>query len=174
MVAIEKLRSTAELAASNRVVDRAWRAAYAGIVSDSALEHVSEMAAAPPTERRLSAITAPTRSQAYLAVDDEAIVGSAWMLWDPDRTKPFAGRNEAELRLLYVDPTRWGEGIGTQLLDACAECLPADVEREILETLVGNERGRRFYAGAGFREVGRSIYEVGDETYPTVVLARDR
>ncbi|ELY65776.1 N-acetyltransferase GCN5 [Natronococcus jeotgali DSM 18795] len=53
------------------------------------------------------------------------------------------------------------------------EALPAEIERLRLETLAGNEVGRRFYEARGFERDGSSTFEIGTETYPTAIYVRD-
>ena len=65
----------------------------------------------------------------------------------PSRDEDRAG--ESEVYTLYVDPQRWGEGVGSALM----EQVPAG---EIVSLWVaeGNTRARRFYAGRGFSPDG--------------------
>jgi GNAT superfamily N-acetyltransferase len=58
-----------------------------------------------------------------------------------------------EVDQLYVDPSRQGEGLGARLLDVAKGLNPAGLE---LWTFAANAGARRFYARAGFVEVGRT------------------
>jgi GNAT superfamily N-acetyltransferase len=56
------------------------------------------------------------------------------------------------LRQLYVLPAYWGSGIGSTLLEHGLERMrERGATRAKLWTLEGNERGRRFYEGRGWR-----------------------
>jgi GNAT superfamily N-acetyltransferase len=111
----------------------------------------------------------------YLVAESEdgSVVGYALFVRG-EGTKDFVDpdANEAELRALYVAPERWGEGIGTRLLEAGIEDLPASAERLKLETFAANDRGRTFYRARGFEAVGESTFEVEGTDYPTVVFGR--
>jgi ribosomal protein S18 acetylase RimI-like enzyme len=55
----------------------------------------------------------------------------------------------AELSSLYVDPDRFGTGIGTALYDRFIEVVQSRTAE--LEVWDGNERAKRFYANRGWR-----------------------
>jgi GNAT superfamily N-acetyltransferase len=64
--------------------------------------------------------------------------------------QPIAGR--AHLSGLFVLPTRWGEGIGSALLDAVvAEMSDRGYHSAQLFTATANRRSRRFYESRGWR-----------------------
>lgn len=172
MVTIRDLRTPAELAAANRVVARAWHAAFDDIVSAEALAYVDSLADGLDHDARFEEIVGHDRSRAVVAVDGSAVVGNAWIVWAPRATKSFATDDDAEVRILYVDPDRWGEGIGTTLLDRCIDSVPAVLDRVVVETLSENDAGRAFYEANGFDVVERSTFDIAGSTYPTVVYAR--
>ena len=80
-----------------------------------------------------------------LAEVEGDVVG--FVAWGPSRDDDRRG--EREVYTLYVDPQRWGEGVGSALM----EQVPAG---EIVSLWVaeGNTRARRFYAGRGFSPDG--------------------
>ena len=102
--------------------------------------------------------------------DDDGAVGFIQIRLE--ETKPFVGDDEADLKELYVHPDRWGEGVGTALLAAGLDRLPADVTAVRLETLSGNERAAAFYEARGFERTGRRTIEVGGEPYEAHVYTR--
>jgi ribosomal protein S18 acetylase RimI-like enzyme len=60
------------------------------------------------------------------------------------------GAGVGEIAALYVDPPRWGEGIGTALVTkALAELREAGCTAVTLWTLAENEAALRFYTRAG-------------------------
>jgi GNAT superfamily N-acetyltransferase len=61
------------------------------------------------------------------------------------------------LSYLYVDPERWGEGIGGAILDAVlSEARSRRSERIQLLTYEDNERAHRLYHSRGFWPTGRT------------------
>ncbi len=72
----------------------------------------------------------------------------------PGREEPDDSRL-AELVALYVDPERWGVGVGRALLEAMlSESARLGYERISLWTFEGNERALRLYRSAGFEPDG--------------------
>ena len=64
--------------------------------------------------------------------------------------------DEAELLQIAVEPARFGQGLGQQLLAALNEALyQRGAERLFLEVRASNARAKRFYIAAGFEHVGR-------------------
>ena len=58
--------------------------------------------------------------------------------------------------MVYVLPTRWGEGIGSRLVEAvCAEARARGYDRAQLWTHADNLRAQRLYDRHGFRRAGR-------------------
>ena len=106
-----------------------------------------------------------------VVIDDSEVIATGSIIWG-DATKPFVDESDIELRIIYVDPTRWGEGIGTDLLTALLAEIPSDADRLVLETLTGNEVGTSFYRQRGFDIIGEHEFTVDDETYPTTVFGR--
>lgn len=63
---------------------------------------------------------------------------------------------EAELLLIAVQPAHQGLGLGRELLQALLDLLRAEYrERLFLEVRTSNVRAQKFYAAAGFQEIGR-------------------
>lgn len=82
--------------------------------------------------------------------------------------------DEAEVHTLYVHPDRWGNGIGTELLDAVAESArTAGVDRLRCTVASGNHVGRAFLESRGFERIETVTAEVGDEIVPEDVFERD-
>ena len=60
------------------------------------------------------------------------------------------------ISLIYVVPERWGEGVGTGIVEAVLiEARASGFSRALLWTHADNERARRLYAGCGFQHTGR-------------------
>lgn len=147
---------------------RAWRAGHGDVVSEDALAAVTVDPDADDLERWRERIE--RWRNRMLVADDDGVVGYAQFRWT--ETKPFVGDDEAGLKELYVHPDRWGEGVGTALLEAGVERLPDDVTAVRLETLAGNERAAGFYEAHGFERTGERTVEVAGEEYPALLYRR--
>ena len=130
---------------------RAWQAGYAGIMPAGFLAALDPAAFA---ERRRSR-PRPPGAATLVAVDRGLIIGFA--NFGPYRTDP---PEAAELYALYVDPERWGTGIGRALMAAARTALVRDGWTEMrLWVLEDNHRARRFYERAGLApDGGRDVF----------------
>lgn len=151
-----------------RVHAAAWRSAYRGILPDDVLEGIP---AEPPDDRvagwRDRIETEPNRMLAA-TVDDEVL---GYVNVRLEETESFVRDGEAELKELYVDPDRWGQGVGTALLEAAIDALPGAVTVVRLQTFSENDRAAGFYEARGFERTGESAFEVAGSEYPTDVYA---
>ena len=150
-----------------------WRAAYDEILPDAALD---EMTVDPdPSEVEAWADRIESGPGAvFVAVDDGTVWGFVDVRWGEDHTKSFVGPDEAGVKAIYVHPDRWGEGLGTALLDRGLDALPDRIETVRLEAFADNDVGARFYEARGFERVETGETEIGGETYRTAIYARDR
>jgi ribosomal protein S18 acetylase RimI-like enzyme len=88
-----------------------------------------------------------------------------------DRPVPDAGMPASEISTFYVRPGLQGQGIGSALLDA-ALLLVSD--RAVwLTTNAENANAIGFYLSKGFRQTGETLFRIGEEAYPNVILVRD-
>ncbi len=91
------------------------------------------------------------------AVDDATGALLGCVTYVPDPANPWAEHlreGEATIRMLAVDPTAQGWGVGTALVAACLERARADGRRAIfLHSLPIMEAAQRIYARFGFRRV---------------------
>ena len=61
---------------------------------------------------------------------------------------------EAGVRMLAVDPSAWGRGIGRALMDACIELAREDgKQRVVLSSTTHMETAHRMYTKLGFRRM---------------------
>lgn len=141
---------------------RAWQAGYAGLVPADVLDRLNVAAWA---QRRRDVGTADPEQpfRTLVATDCGQIVGfSTYGPYRIDQDRDNLDPTYGEIVSMYVDPTRWGTGIGRTLLAASIAGLTGQGWRAMrLWVLDGNQRGRRFYESAGLRPDGhRSVYQV--------------
>ncbi|MBO4209723.1 GNAT family N-acetyltransferase [Micromonospora echinofusca] len=150
----------AEAVASVHV--RGWRAGYAGIMPDEVLTRLNPAAWA---QRRRDAGTAdpdhPFRT--LVAMVDGQVAGFTTFGpyrrdQDPDDLDPAHG----ELLSMFVDPGRWGQGVGRELMRATRAGLAGQGRAELrLWVLADNRRARAFYQRDGLTADGeRMTYQV--------------
>jgi ribosomal protein S18 acetylase RimI-like enzyme len=148
-----------------------WRAAYDDILPDAVLD---EMTVEPTSEDVTEWADGLDREAAtvFVAVD-EVVCGFVDVRWGEENTKPFVGSDEAGVRAIYVRPDRWGNGVGTALLDRGLDALPDRVETVRLEAFADNDIGARFYEARGFDRVDAREVEIAGDRYPTAIYARE-
>ena len=80
-----------------------------------------------------------------------------------------------EIHRLYIDRPHQGAGHGRRLMEALL-ALPVIAAAPVLYLSVWeeNHRARAFYATYGFTQVGRYLYQVGDQYDQELILARER
>lgn len=128
---------------------RTWRAAYRGIVPIQLLDDLSvdlreEMWRSLLGEGGVAAFT-------LLAGDPDGALAGFCAVALPSRDDD-AGARTAEVAATYVDPTRWGQGVGRALMTQALNRLDADAwDEATLWTFMRNAHGRAFYARLGFR-----------------------
>lgn len=125
---------------------RTWQKAYRGMLPDEVLDNLDPVSW---TQRRHEYRANPA-STSLVAEEDGSIVG--FVHFGPDREDPVLG----EIYAIYVDPDRWGSGVGHELMTR-ALAMP---EREVrLWVLEQNERALRFYRRYGLHPDGaRATY----------------
>jgi GNAT superfamily N-acetyltransferase len=122
-----------------RVHVRSWQAAYRGLLPAEYLDTLR------PEDRAASydfAATDPRRPHTFVAVDGPEVLGFATTA--PSRDPEFPGHGE--VCALYVDPEKWGGGIGAALISAArARLFGQGFRNALLWVLAGNARADRFY-----------------------------
>lgn len=149
---------------------RAWQAAYAGIVPVDVLEGMT-VDPSPEEVEEWYEHYVPDQDRVLVADLDGRVRGYAYFRWDD--TKEFVGPEEAGLKEIYVHPDHWGDGIGTALLERGLNLLPEDATALKLEVLAANDRGRGFYEARGFKRVGTSETQIGDQALEAAIYALD-
>lgn len=157
-----------------QVSARSCRVAYEDIIDDETLIETMEDPEFSGSIREWLEETRDDPTVVYLVAAEPSgggIRGFAQLLAG-DRTPERTDPGEAFLKSLYVHPDDWGEGIGSELLDAGIEALPDATTRLSLAVLADNDIGRGFYESRGFEVVGPSEFEIGGVSYDTVIYER--
>ncbi|KVC64027.1 GNAT family N-acetyltransferase [Burkholderia stagnalis] len=80
------------------------------------------------------------------------------------RIAGFIGTNDAQIEMLFVDPDRFGQRVGTRLLDHVRAQHPhptVDVNEQ-------NPGAHAFYRRYGFRDIGRSETDAAGRPFPLI------
>jgi ribosomal protein S18 acetylase RimI-like enzyme len=130
-----------------RVCAAGWRDTYGGIKEPGRIEAVISEYYTPERIRR--EVAAPEGWDGWIvAVEDDTVIGAG----GGGLTEPGVG----EIFMLYLDPTRRGEGIGTRLLEAITEQQRAQGAREQWVSVEPeNTKGLPFYYARGFELRGK-------------------
>jgi GNAT superfamily N-acetyltransferase len=122
-----------------RVHVRSWQVAYRTLLPDDYLDQLR------PEDRAQKYDFAgldPLKPRTTVAAEDGVILGFATTAPSREPDLPDYG----ELYALYVDPEKWGKGIGMALLSAArANLFDLGFRRALLWVLAGNLRAERFY-----------------------------
>lgn len=144
-----------------RVARRGWHAAYEDVLSAETIEAKLEEWYDRATIREYV-----EREDVgyFVATVDGQVLGYA-------SGGPSDERDVGFLGAIYVDPDRWGQGIGSRLLDR-VESFLADqgYERLRFRVLAENDVGKGFYRSRGYEALERVETELGAETVEELVF----
>jgi GNAT superfamily N-acetyltransferase len=123
-----------------------WRVAYASIFEPGFLHRISLEERRTMWAGHLAAV--PPRHHTHVAeAGTHGVVG--FCACGPTRDPDVPGL--AEVYALYVEPSHWGGGTGTALMEAACLALVEDGYREaVLWVLEANGRARAFYERLGW------------------------
>jgi len=131
-----------------RVHVRSWQAAYRGLMPD---DYLDQLRPEDRAQRYTFGNPDPLLPFTIVAVESGEICGFAMTAPARDADMPGYG----ELCALYIDPDRWGCGIGKSLVAAArSHLLDQGFRHSLLWVLVGNARAERFYRADGWSPDG--------------------
>jgi GNAT superfamily N-acetyltransferase len=137
-----------------------WRTTYDGIIPADFLARLSRSGREAAYEDRLSFITGPTSEFAYVAEDEDRIVGFAYA--GPRRTRRVGYLGE--IYALYVLEEYQRQGIGQRLVSAVANhFLSHGLDSLIIWVLIYNP-ACAFYEALGGSIVAQSSIDIGTTT----------
>jgi DNA-binding MarR family transcriptional regulator/GNAT superfamily N-acetyltransferase len=94
----------------------------------------------------------PAKERCWIAEKDGQIVGSVFLVRKSNTV--------ARLRLLFVEPSARGHGIGSRLIDECVRfARQAGYRKIMLWTQSELQAARRLYKRAGFRLAGKQAHD---------------
>jgi len=134
----------------------AWQAAYAGLLPDRLLDHLSVEGSEQRWRQRLE--DGSSRVLVYECTGRMA----GFVDFGPSRDDDAEPGRVGEIYALYLDPADWRKGYGSALLNQAIQALRAQEFSDVtLWVLRNNQRGMQFYEAAGFRQDGTSKLERG-------------
>ena len=137
-----------------------WRTTYDGIIPADFLARLSRSGREAAYEERLSFITGPTSEFAYVAEDEDRIVGFAYA--GPRRTRRVGYLGE--IYALYVLEEYQRQGIGHRLVSAVVRhFLSHRLDSMIIWVLIYNP-ACAFYEALGGGIVAQSSIDIGGTT----------
>ena len=152
----------ADAPAVQAVARESWHAAHDHVLGrDRVTETLEEWYGLADLEETITESRERSDAVFFVAEESGEIVGFAQ--GGPHAEEP----STASLYRIYIHPDRWGEGIGTDLLEALEDVLAVEFDRLWLAVLAGNDVGVSFYESQGFERVGvqESDLEDGVEEY---------
>ena len=127
---------------------RSWQVGYRGLFPDAYLDGLR------PEERAARYTfgdTSPGRPATIVAVAE----GTVWGFATTGRCRDDDAAGAGELLAIYVDPDRWGLGVGRLLITEGRDRLSRQGFADaILWVLAGNDRAQRFYHADGWAPDG--------------------
>jgi len=154
---------------------KSCEAAYEGLLEDPALlETVRSEGYADGVRDFIRSVGEKSGLRYDVVEVGGRLEGIAHYRFAPAATEPFVGPGECLLYSLYVAPDRWGEGLGSTLVETGDEGLPDRLSALVIGVLQGNDVGIAFYESTGFERRGEAVLEVGGGEYDCWVYARPR
>lgn len=121
----------------------AWKAAYQGMIPQSALDDL-RIEEKWPGWRGM--IVDPKRTTRITVIENDDRI-MAWSTHGPYRDDP----NQGEVMGLYAHPDFFGTGVGSLLLGEALTYLDSKWDSTVVWALAANQRARKTYERAGFQ-----------------------
>ncbi|WP_231186898.1 GNAT family N-acetyltransferase [Haladaptatus sp. DYF46] len=136
------------------VARRSWKEAYETFVNDDAIDGT---VSSWYSDESLSAAVEKPGTAFLVATGDDELLGFCHAVCHED---------EGDLLRLYVDPDRWGDGIGTALYERLrGDFRDINMKRIRAMVLSQNGMGIEFYRRFGFEKTDEETVEIGSEEY---------
>lgn len=155
MVEIRTARE-GDVDAIRSVAKDALYTAYGGFASPESIEQAFEEWYDPGL---VEAAISADEIMLWVADDDGTVVGfaSAEQTW----------ADEVELHVIYIHPDRWGEGLGTALLEEVETwAVDVGVDRIACGVFIDNTIGVSFFEAREFEGETEVLTELGEEQHP--------
>jgi ribosomal protein S18 acetylase RimI-like enzyme len=147
-----------------RVARASWHKAHGPILGENAVEKLLNRWY---SRDRLKEPIRREDATMFVAIDDNDVVG--FTQGGPTEDGPA----DAAVSAIYVLPKRWGEGLGTELLDQLFDIFRTDdCESVWLTVMADNDVGRSFYDRHSFDVHEERTVELAGQEVDDVVLTR--
>jgi ribosomal protein S18 acetylase RimI-like enzyme len=171
MIVIRRGRRS-DAAGIGRVHVETWQAAYAGLLPDAMLAHMSYVRQSAWWARALGD---PREARGIFVADDPDMgivgFGSCGPVRDPPECLDTARRRVGEVYTLYVEPDFQNRGLGRRLLDALFRQLRADGCGIAVLWMLADNPTRFFYEGLGGAVVGERTDTMSGQDVDEVAYA---
>lgn len=150
--------------------ERLWRETYAGLIPAANLElHLAETFG--PAQQ--SAELADPACRTLMLTGTSEPLGYALLRAARPATPSVPFERPLEVARFYLDRHLHGTGAALRLMEAVLALAGSEGHDGVwLQVWEQNPRARRFYAKAGFTEVGEATFRVGEQVDRDRVLAR--
>lgn len=142
--------------------ERLWRETYEGLIPSLDLEQYLAQTFGPSQQ---AAELADPACRTLVLTEGDDLLGYAWLRAQaPEVEVRF--ENPLEVARFYMDRSLHGRGAARSLMQAVlAHAASAGHDGVWLQVWEENPRALRFYAKAGFTDIGATVFPVGSLTY---------
>ena len=142
--------------------ERLWRATYTGLIPASNLELHLAQTFGPA--QQAAELADPACTMLLLEMGGAPLGYALLRACGPEIEKSLEFRQPLEVARFYLDPSLHGQGAAQALMAAVlAQAVKAGHDGLWLQVWEQNPRAIRFYAKAGFLDVGGATYHIGHQ-----------